>query len=481
MTFTGTGRRATAPHATRREAKPGGGVPEGPRVLVVDDEAPLRRLLLRNLARGGMVLRGAASGEEALDWLQRERFDVAVIDIAMPGMGGMRLLERLQRDWPEIEVIMITGHGTVETAIEAMKRGVYDYVQKPLKMSELAVLIRNAAERRTLRAENVALREQRRRSEPPAEIVGRSAVMQALERLIDRYAPSRAPVLIQGESGTGKELVARALHARSDRADGPFVAINCGALQESLLENELFGHARGAYTGADGEQPGLFEVADGGTLFIDEVCEMGPEVQTRFLRVLELGELRRLGESRTRRVDVRVVAATNRDVEAEVRRGRFREDLYYRLAVLPIETPPLRERRDDIPLLVRHYLERHGRRGGAPRRLTAAAIELLQRHDWPGNVRELFNVLERALIVSNALEIGPEDLPPLDRGLGRRAGASTAGSASETRCSTLEEVEARHIRRVLEATGGNKTRAAKELGISLRSLYRKLEKYGIGR
>jgi DNA-binding NtrC family response regulator len=458
------------------EAQPESGDGAAVRVLVVDDETPFRRLLQRNLSRGGMQVDGAGSGEEAVGLVERNPYDVAVLDIAMPGMGGMELLGCIQELQPGTEVIMITGHATVDTAIEAMKRGVYDYLQKPLKMRELAILIGKAHERRRLREENVNLREERRRGTPAPLIVGRSPAIRRVKELITSYARSAAPVFIQGESGTGKELVARAIHAESDRADAGFVAINCGALQASLLENELFGHARGAYTGATSEHRGLFEVADGGTLFIDEVCEMGPEVQTKFLRVLELGELRRLGETRTRQVDVRVVAATNRDVEAEVRAGRFREDLYYRLAVLPLEPPPLRHRLDDVPLLVRHYLGRQGRMGGAPRRLTDAALGQLQAHGWPGNVRELFNVLERALIVSGALEIGPRDLPPLDRGLGHRSRDADTGPG---RGGTLEEVERRHVRRVLDAAGGNKTRAAKELGISLRSLYRKLEKYDL--
>ncbi|GIW70632.1 MAG: sigma-54-dependent Fis family transcriptional regulator [Planctomycetota bacterium] len=442
------------------------------RVLVVDDEEPFRKLLQRNLARGGMEVDGAGSGEEALRRLSSREYDVAVVDIAMPGMSGLELLARVRQQQPETEVIVITGHASVDSAIEAMKRGAYDYVQKPLKMSELAVLIQKAHERRRLADENRSLREERRRAAPAPLLVGTSPAMQQVRELIARYAASSAPVLIHGESGTGKELAARAIHAASPRRDAAFVAINCGALQETLLENELFGHAPGAYTGATREHRGLFEVADRGTLFIDEVCEMGPELQKKFLRVLELGELRRLGDTRTRRVDVRVIAATNRAPEAEVRAGRFRADLYFRLAVLPLEMPPLRERPGDLPLLVRHYLELHGRRSGEPRRLTRAALERLLQHSWPGNVRELFNVLERALIVTRTPEIDAEDLPPLDRGLG---GEGTGPGCPAL--ATLEEVERRHIERTLRATGGNKTRAAAELGISLRSLYRKLEKY----
>jgi DNA-binding NtrC family response regulator len=456
------------------------------RVLVVDDEEPFRRLLERNLARSGATVVGAGSGEQALERARELDFDVALLDIAMPGISGIELLSRLRADHPALEAIVMTGHGTIESAIEAMKLGAYDYLEKPLKMSELGLLIERALEKRRLATENRTLRDELRRREPPAEIAGESTPVLEVLALIERYAAAPAPVLVLGESGTGKELAARAIHRRGPRAERPFIAINCGALQETLLENELFGHVRGAFTGAVSERRGLFEVADKGTLFIDEVCEMSPGIQKKFLRVLELGEFRRLGETAVRKVDVRIVAATNREIEREVHEGRFREDLFYRLNVLQVRMPALRERRADVPVLVRHFLERHRRPDGARASVAPAALERLVRYDWPGNVRELFNVLERAVIVARGHEIGLPDLPdltprgPLAPPPGNGSGAPARAAAhpgEEAASSTLDELERRHVMRVLEACGGNKTRAAIELGISLRSLYRKLEKF----
>ncbi|MHC4392644.1 MAG: sigma-54-dependent transcriptional regulator [Planctomycetota bacterium] len=441
------------------------------RLLIVDDEEPFRKLIERNLRRAGASVTGVGSGEDALVLLTREEFDVCVLDLTMPGISGIELLRELKELNPTIEAIMITGHGTIETAIEAMKLGAYDYIEKPLKMSELKVLTDKACERRRLTGENKRLRRALERREPPAEIVGQTPPMQHVLRLIDTYADHRSPVLILGESGTGKELAARALHRRSARAEGPFVAINCGALQTSILESELFGHTRGAFTGAVEDRQGLFEHADGGTFFIDEVTEMAPETQTTFLRVLEDSRVRRLGDVKERQVSVRIVAATNKDIEAEVASGRFREDLFYRLNVLPLELPPLRDRIDDLGLLCRHYLKMFGQQHGAPRRLSESALEKLSRYDWPGNVRELFNVLERALIVTTNGTVEASDIAGLVSGA-RSQRLSPAVSA------TLEEVERAHILRALDEAGGNKTRAARALGISVRSLYRKLERYG---
>jgi DNA-binding NtrC family response regulator len=460
------------------------------RILVVDDEEPFRKLLEKSLARSGASVVGVGSGEKALERAREADFDLAIIDIAMPGMSGLDLLARLKADFPAMEAIVITGHASIESAIEAMKRGAYDYVEKPLKMSELGLLVEKALEKRRLATENRSLRDELRRREPPAEIIGESAAIRDLRALIDRFAAADAPVLITGESGTGKELAARAIHRRSPRAERPFVAINCGALQETLLENELFGHVRGAFTGATAERRGLFELADRGTLFIDEVCEMGAGIQKKFLRVLESGEFRRLGENKERKVDVRIVAATNREIEREVAEGRFREDLYYRLNVLEVRMPPLRARRDDVPVLVRHFLDRNRRPDGRRATISAAALDRLVRYDWPGNVRELLNVLERAMIVSREPEIGVADLPDLTpraplsaqvrangHGGGNGSGGGAIFAAEAESASTLEEMERRHVLRVLESCGGNKTKAAIELGISLRSLYRKLEKF----
>ncbi|MFC1707155.1 sigma-54-dependent transcriptional regulator [Planctomycetota bacterium] len=442
-------------------------------VLVVDDEEPFRKLIERNLRRQGAQVDGAGTGERALELIEIKEYEVAILDIRMPGISGIELLSELKAVRPVTEAIVITGHATIDSAIEAMKLGAYDYVEKPLKMSELGLLVEKASEKYRLAMENFMLRDELMRREPPSEIVCATSCMAEVLSLIDTYAGHEAPVLILGESGTGKELAARGLHRRGPRAGGPFVAINCGALQETLLENELFGHTKGAFTGAVSDRSGLFEHADRGTLFIDEVCEMGPNLQKKFLRVLEDGIVRRLGDVAERSVSVRIVAATNRDLDREVREGRFREDLYYRLNVLPLLMPPLRDRLDDIELLAKHYLERFGRRSGRTRGLSAAAVARLRGHRWPGNVRELFNVLERALIVSQDGVVAAEDLPQLG------PGARPVGDGAPTQSGTLEDIERRHVLRTLKETGGNKTQAARKLGISLRSLYRKLQRYGL--
>ncbi len=461
----------------------------GVRILVVDDEEPFRKLLERNLSRSGAVVRGAGSAEQALLTLRGFEPDLAILDISMPGLSGLELLARLRAGHPATEAVMLTGHATIDTAIEAMKLGAYDYLEKPLKMAELAVIIEKMLEKRRLSTENRTLKDELKRREPAADIVGESRPMREVLALVDRVAATNAPVLILGESGTGKELVARAIHRRSPRAERSLIAINCGALQETLLENELFGHVKGAFTGATGERRGLFELADRGTMFIDEVCEMGHGVQKKFLRVLENGEFRRLGDGVERKVDVRVVAATNRDVEREVVEGRFREDLYYRLNVVMVRLPSLRERKDDIPRLVAHFVEQYGRRspGAVPPRVEPAALEKLQRYDWPGNVRELFNILERGMIVSRTGSIGPDDIPDLvPRGFvapppfalpPARSPASPPPAGSASGAHTLDDIEREHVLRTIQGCGGNKTKAAMELGISLRALYRKLEKY----
>jgi len=454
-------------------------------VLIVDDEVPFRQLIERRLRRQGAEVTGAGSGEEALLHLQERDFDLAILDINMPGISGIELLGRLKAQSPETEAIVITGQASVASAIEAMRQGAYDYVEKPLKMQELTLLVEKALERRRLAVENVRLKTELARLEPCREIVGESAALREALSHLQSYATEDAAVLILGESGTGKELAARAIHRLGTRPDGPFVPINCGALQETILENELFGHRKGAFTGADRDRAGLFETADGGVLFIDEVCEMGLNVQRAFLRVLEDQKVRRLGDVREREVSVRVVAATNRDIEQEVREGRFREDLYYRLNVLRVELPPLRDRPEDLPLLVEHYLALRARRDGRHAEVTQGAIARLAQHRWPGNVRELFNVLERALIISPNGVVRASDLPDFSRehrGLGRRgagAGAGAGAEADPASSPTLEDVERRHIARVLEACGHVKTKAARRLGISVRSLYRKIDKHGL--
>jgi DNA-binding NtrC family response regulator len=395
---------------------------------------------------------------------------VIVLDMVMPGLSGIAVLEQLKLANPESEVIMLTGQGTIETAVQSMKLGAYDYLTKPFPLGELEVLIEKAYERRQLRKENVQLKEALSRAQSDPEIVGRSPVMQEVFRLIERAGPTDKAILIQGESGTGKELVAKALQRASHRADKPMVVINCAALPESLLESELFGHERGSFTGAIATKPGLFEVADGGTLFIDEIGELAGPLQAKLLRVLEDGSLRRIGSVKERRVDVRLLAATNRNMETDVAEGRFREDLYYRINVMSLQLPPLRERHGDIPLLVARAL-------GDDWAVEPAALAALETYRWPGNVRQLFNALERAQIMSDDQCVRLADLP---REIVATPSPRAAAHARATDGDHLTEIERAHVAEILRREGGNKARAARALGINRRSLYRLIEKYGIG-
>jgi DNA-binding NtrC family response regulator len=442
-------------------------------LLVVEDDQEFRELLSDRLSRHGFRVLAAAGGEDALALAARRSFDVAIFDMRLPDISGIELLKRFKADYPECEVIILTGQGTIESAVEAMKQGAYDYLQKPFPLNDLEKVAHKAAERRRLRKENTQLKAILERAQPVGEMIGQSPVMQELFRLIRRAGPSDKAILIQGESGTGKELVARALHRHSTRAARPMVVINCAALPETLLESELFGHEKGSFTGAVSAKPGLFEVADGGTLFVDEIGELPGSLQAKMLRVLEDGSLRRIGSVQERRVDVRLLAATNRNLAKEIAAGRFREDLYYRINVMSLELPPLREHRSDIPLLVRHFL-------GAAWEIEPQAIELLERYAWPGNVRQLINVLERAKILCDSETLGVADLP---REL--VAGGDPAGrerfEQDDPLCVTddLASIQRSKVVEVLRREAGNKTKAAHRLGISRRALYRLLEKYAI--
>jgi DNA-binding NtrC family response regulator len=401
-----------------------------------------------------------------LDLAQRRDFEVAVLDMLMPGMSGLELLGKFREHHVECEVIVLTGKGTIETAVQAMKLGAFDYLQKPFPLQELETLVRRAHDRRRLCKENRHLRALLQRAQPREEMVGRSPAMLDVFRLIERAGQSDKPILIQGESGTGKELVARALHRHSARADRPMVVINCAALPETLLESELFGHEKGAFTGASGAKLGLFEVADSGTLFIDEIGEMPGSLQAKLLRVLEDGSLRRVGSIKERKVNVRLLAATNRRLADEVRAGRFREDLYYRINVMSLELPPIRERHGDIPLLVARFL-------GSEWSIEDEALRLLARHDWPGNVRQLLNAIERGKIMAEGRTIRARDLPKeVVRGAAR--GTSTASCSDD-----LASLERAKVVEVLRRSSGNKTQAARTLGIDRRKLYRLIAKYGI--
>jgi DNA-binding NtrC family response regulator len=440
------------------------------RLLIVDDDDDMRELLAGRFRRQGMQVTAAAHGEEALACAAGSPFDIALLDLHMPGMGGIELLEKLKQGQPELEALMLTAHGSIETAIQAMKRGAYDYLTKPFHLAELEAHIEKAFEKVGLQRRSRQWAEQLAYESARYRLVGSSPAMHRVVQLIRKAAPSDATVLVRGPSGTGKELVARAVHYNSPRRDRPLVTVNCAALTETLLESELFGHEKGAFTGAVQAKPGLVEMAEGGTLFIDEVAETAPGLQAKLLRVLEDGHYRRVGGTQERHADVRVVAATNRPLEEEIKTGRLREDLYYRLNVVSVELPPLRERREDIAELVEHFLQtRPVGRGRC--RADPDALRALERYDWPGNVRELANVLERAQILAEGDVITPDDLPD--------AVAAAAGPAAAPAGDPrhLREVERRHVAEVLRQEGGNKVHAARALGVSRRALYRLIAKH----
>jgi DNA-binding NtrC family response regulator len=438
------------------------------RVLVADDERNLRELLVRELSRKGHDVEGVPDGKAALDRLREDTPDVVLLDMRMPRMEGIEVLRALQ-EYPEMpQVIVMTGFQEVSNAVEAMKLGAYDYLTKPARIEELDVLIRKAAEKGRLIRQNVVMRAQLDPGGSYGGIITVNARMQEVLRLIDRVAPTDSAVLILGESGTGKELVARAIHERSPRAAQAFVPIHCGALPREVLESELFGHEKGAFTGAVGTKPGLIELADGGTLFLDEIGEMAPDSQVRLLRVLEMRAFFRVGGTRSRTVDMRLVAATNRDLAEAIRTGDFRQDLYYRINTIAVSLPPLRERREDVRLLAEHFLETNAQYGR--KRLSAATMAGLERYDWPGNVRELQHAIQRAVILSKGDDIEPEDLPDEVRG-GKSAAAPMAGS--------LEGMERQHIMVTLRQVGGHRGKAAALLGIDPKTLYRKVLAYGI--
>jgi two-component system, NtrC family, response regulator AtoC len=450
------------------------------RILVIDDEQALRHSLTLILRDAGYQVLEAASGSEGLRMLREVRPDMVLCDIRMPGMGGLEFLAEATAGGTDALILMMTAYGGIETAIEAMKAGAYDYLPKPFGADEVLLTIKKAEEREQLRREVGRLREEVRSDRRFGDIVARSpAMIRALE-LATRVAPHPSPVLITGASGTGKELVARLVHRESTRGKGPFVAVNCGAIPENLLESEFFGYVKGAFSGADRDREGLFEAADGGTLLLDEVGELPATLQVKLLRALQEGEIRRLGGTGTRSVDVRVVSATNRDLEEAIREGEFREDLFYRLAVVSIDLPPLRHRPEEIPLLLQHFIERGRERLGIEvDGIDADALELLTEYPWPGNIRELENVVERALILADGPRLTVEHLPAQIRTPDptRRQLVLPDDDLSVKRHSA--ELERILIQRALERTGGHRANAAEALELSERALRYKIKEYGL--
>jgi two-component system, NtrC family, response regulator AtoC len=441
------------------------------KVLVAEDEVHLGQILSNFLTGRGYALHTVTDGRAALDALRAEAFDVALLDIVMPELDGLEVLKQVRADADPPEVIIITGNGTIETAISAMKLGAYDYMAKPYRMAEIDVLVRRAWEKRRLARENTLLQSQLERASGADDIETQYAPLQAVLEVIARVAPSDSPVLISGESGTGKELVAHMLHRLSGRS-GPFVDVSCAALSEGMLESELFGHERGAFPGADERKLGLMELAAGGTLFLDEISELSPKLQSKLLRALDQLSFYRVGGTQKVEVDIRVLAATNRDLSARVAEGTFRDDLFYRVNTIAVELPPLRDRAVDVPILARHFLRHFGK--GNPPTLTSDAVELLVRYPWPGNVRELRNVMERVVLLAQGPQVRASDLPleiP-SRGVEERSSAPAV---------SLAELERRHIESVLHDTSWHQGRAATALGISSKTLYRKIREYGFRR
>jgi len=444
-------------------------------ILVIDDEGTMRDSCRQTLCRDGNRVEVAEDGSRGLSMLGTESFDIVILDLKMPGLSGMEVLKRIKESNPAAVVVVMTGYATIELAIDAMKNGAYDFIPKPFTPDTLRMIVRRALEKRELALENFLLRDQLRVSFGPDVVVGRSESMKKVEELIRKVGPTDSTVLISGESGTGKELVARAIHRASMRRDKPFVVVDCGSLVENLFESELFGHVKGSFTGATATKYGRFELANGGTLFFDEIGNIGINIQTKLLRVLQEREITKVGSSQVVKVDVRIVAATNEDLHEAVKAGTFRDDLFYRLSVVPIALPPLRARRGDIALLVNHFLNKYNakRRKGIVA-ISDQAMKALVEYDWPGNVRELENAIERAVVLAENDVIGPSDLLYYGRMTARSAGLG----AYQVR--RLEEVERDHIEKALAIFNGHKGRTAEALGIDRKTLRTKLKRYGIG-
>lgn len=434
------------------------------KLLIVDDEEKFIEVLKDRLTRKGLNVKAVTSGIEAIKLIEEEEFDVALFDIMMDKMDGLELLDKTKKIQPNIEVVMITGYGTIESAIEAMRMGAYDYLSKPVNPIELELVLKRAAEKKRLQGYNESLVENIKLISDKKEIIGESQVMLNLKYMIEKVADSHLPVLILGESGTGKDLVANALHYKSCRRDKPFIPINAGAIPGELLESELFGHVKGAFTGAHANKKGLVEIANGGTLFLDEIGDMDPALQVKLLRFLDTGEFRPVGGTMTKKTTVRVVTATNKNLEEAICNGKFREDLFYRLSVVTIPVPPLRERGNDILILANYFLDKNSNN---KKELREETKKFLLDYDFPGNVRELANFIDRGVLLSKGNEIYPRDLlPNLNNNENR-----------QQKYISLDDVEKEHIIDILRLTDWNKPEAAKMLKIGLRTLYRKIEKY----
>jgi len=454
------------------------------KVLVVDDEANLRKVLATMLRRTGYEVTVAADGEQGLAEFQKSGADIVITDLVMPKVGGMEILRTVNSSSPDVPVIIITAHGTVDSAVEAIKLGAFDYITKPFDQAEIQAVIAKAA-----RTHDIAQRNVRVDGRARAAIVGQSPQMQEIFKIIEKVADTPSTVLITGESGTGKELIATALHEGSSRRNKPLIRINCAAIPKDLMESELFGYERGAFTGAVTSKPGRFELADGGTLFLDEIAEIPVEMQVKILRALQESEFERVGGIKTTRVDVRLIAATNRNLELEIEAGRFRKDLYYRLAVVPIVLPALRERQSDIPMLTRHFIEKYNRKLNKKiEGISDEALALLQAYAWPGNIRELENLMERVLLFADGPKIAAKDLPDHIRQAAVEAPAAASTTADGTPAETgLKDIvrmkaaalEKDLIAKALEETGGNVTRAARLLQISRKSLQTKMKEFGL--
>ncbi len=456
-----------------------------PNILVIDDEQGNREALTLLLKGAGYQVRSAGSGEEALSILRQTTFDIVITDLFLPGVSGIDILKQVKNDAPDTNVIVITGQGSAETAVEAMKQGAFDYITKPLNFEELKVQINKALEKTRLLAENLYLRQQLRGKYKFDRIIGNSSAMQQVFNRMERIVHTDSTILILGESGTGKELVAKAIHYNGARKDKPFIVINCGAIPSELLESELFGHIRGAFTGAVADKPGKFELANNGTIFLDEIGTMPIHLQMKLLRVLQEHEVERIGSGKKLKLNVRVISATNADLEEEVKQGNFREDLYYRLNVIPIHLPPIRDRREDIPLLVRHFLQKSCREINRPlMTITPGAMQSLQNYDWPGNVREMENVVERTVALTIGDVIESRDLPPniIAKELEDASKGFSAPKIPEEGINMAAAVEAIERAMIIEAMGmahGVKARAAALLSINRTTLVEKIKRLGL--